>query len=148
MKFISVTVYCLLVILSAYSLLPARTPDPAGIMSAASENMRRTGLAKTAMDEASDDLVPGRFSISQNYPNPFNGTTNIKINMPAEKPEGICEFRLYNIIGCLVYYESFTVNKSIVFRFNTDKLNLPSGTYIYKIQTEGRSLMKKMILLK
>lgn len=148
MKFISVPVYCLIIMLSTYSFLPARTPDHAAILSAASENIRRTGFSKTANDEASDDLVPGRFSISQNYPNPFNGTTNIKINMPAEKPEGICEFRLYNIIGSLVYYESFTVNKSVVFRFNTDKLNLPSGTYIYKIQTEGRSLMKKMILLK
>lgn len=94
--------------------------------------------------------LPIIFSLEQNYPNPFNPVTKIKYSIPLD---GKVKLSIYNIlgeqIGVLVndfakagYYE-------VDWNGADDTRNiLPSGIYIYRLETEKFSDSKKMILLK
>lgn len=89
----------------------------------------------------------GQFTVSQNYPNPFNGSTNIKITIPENHRSETCRFKLCDLPGNLVYSETIPVNGSIVYRLNTDKLRLASGTYFYKVLIPGHTITRKLILM-
>jgi len=95
--------------------------------------------------EIEAEVTPDIFSLSQNYPNPFNPVTNIKFSLPVNS-----EVRLdiYNIIGehltTLIDEEMEAGFYSVPF----DAVNLPSGTYIYRITASDFSQTKKMLLIK
>lgn len=89
--------------------------------------------------------IPTAFELFQNYPNPFNPTTNIKYALPKESRVRIAVF---NILGqevaTLVNSVMPAGYHSVDFKAN----NIPSGMYIYKIETESFSQVKKMLLMK
>jgi len=89
--------------------------------------------------------VPTSFELYQNYPNPFNPTTNIKYALPKESRVRI---NVFNILGqevaTLVNSVMPAGYHSVDFKAN----NIPSGMYIYKIETESFSQVKKMLLMK
>ncbi len=92
------------------------------------------------------DLIPHPFELSQNYPNPFNPSTKINFTLPEK---GIVELTIYNIIGeKVIDVVKGTLNKGVhTVDFNGS--NLASGTYIYRLNVEGKYVAtKKMILLK
>lgn len=89
--------------------------------------------------------VPTEFYLSQNYPNPFNPTTQIQYQVPNE---GFVYLIVYNSLGeeiskLVNQYQS--VGKYSV---SLDASNLPSGVYIYKLQTGNFTSAKKMLLTK
>jgi len=89
--------------------------------------------------------MPNKYELSQNYPNPFNPSTIIKYSIP----EGaFVTLKVYNMVGeevaTLVNANRSAGNYEA--RFNA--VNLPSGTYLYKIQAGSFSQIKKMILVK
>jgi hypothetical protein len=89
--------------------------------------------------------VPNNFYLSQNYPNPFNPETRIDFTLPGKQ---IITLKVYSILGELVEElmneEKPAGNYSVTF----DASNLPSGIYIYRLQTENYSTNRKMTLLK
>lgn len=91
------------------------------------------------------NFVPTEFSLSQNYPNPFNPATKISFALPRESNVTL---KIYNVLGQEV---ETLVNKVMPagyhsVDFNAD--NLPSGMYVYRIETENFVQSKKMILMK
>lgn len=80
-----------------------------------------------------------------NFPNPFNPTTNIKYSI---KESGQVSIKVFDLIGQqiieLVNEEKAAGNYSILF----DASQLPSGVYIYTIQSGNFFSSKKLILLK
>jgi len=92
-----------------------------------------------------DNGVPTAFELFQNYPNPFNPTTSIKYALPKESRVRIAVF---NILGqevaTLVNSVKPAGYHSVDFKAN----NIPSGMYIYKIETESFTQVKKMLLMK
>ena len=96
--------------------------------------------------------IHGSFNLSQNYPNPFNPETDIKYSIPQN---GLVTIKVYNLLGqevaTLVNEEKNAGEHSI--KFNASNLpagrqGLPSGMYLYKIQSGIYSSTKKMILLR
>jgi len=89
--------------------------------------------------------VPGNYYLSQNYPNPFNPTTKIDFTIPEKQ---LVSLRIYNVLGDLVQElvneEKAAGSYSITFNAS----NLPSGVYIYRLQTPSFSQNRKMTLLK
>lgn len=85
------------------------------------------------------------YSLDQNYPNPFNPSTLIKYQIPEE---GFVTLKVYDSLGneiCTLVNENKPAgNYSAV--FNAE--NLASGTYIYKLSSNGYLSSKKMILIK
>jgi hypothetical protein len=107
---------------------------------------------KPGVTAVEDRLVTGptEFTLEQNYPNPFNPTTTIAYTL---NKAGDVKLTVYDILGAKV---STLVNKSQTAGLHTVQWNatnergdkLSSGIYFYKLEMEGRSLMKKMMLLK
>ena len=95
--------------------------------------------------EVEVEVIPLTYELSQNYPNPFNPVTEIKYNLPEASRVVL---KVYNIIGQQV---ASLVNGNIDAGFHSvmfDGSNLPSGTYIYRLQTNNFVQVKKMVLLK
>lgn len=88
---------------------------------------------------------PLEYSLYQNYPNPFNPTTQINYSI---KEAGLITLKVYDILGKeivdLVNENKEAGNYSV----NFDASNLPSGVYIYSIQSGAFVSSKKMVLIK
>jgi hypothetical protein len=89
--------------------------------------------------------LPSVFSLSQNYPNPFNPSTTINYSLSKA---GNVKITLYNSLGSkvsdIVNEYKFAGNYSV--KFNGS--NLPSGMYLYKLESGNYAAAKKLILLK
>jgi len=89
--------------------------------------------------------LPEGYSLDQNYPNPFNPTTSIRysINEPA-----FTTLRVFDMLGREV---SILVKDRVSAGTHTvtfDATGLPSGIYIYQLQSNGLTMTKQMSLIK
>ena len=83
--------------------------------------------------------------LEQNYPNPFNPTTSISYCL--EKP-GFVKLVVYNLLGQEVA-ELVTESQARGYHtVNFNAANLPSGIYVYKLNTSKFTEIKKMQLIK
>jgi hypothetical protein len=103
----------------------------------------------TGVVEFPDELVKD-YKLHQNYPNPFNPSTVIEFESPSNE---FAKVIIYNVLGQKIR-ELFAgrVVQGLT-RLTWDGTNdngepVPSGTYIYSINIEGKNLSKKMMLLK
>jgi hypothetical protein len=92
-----------------------------------------------------DVIGPLTFNLAQNYPNPFNPSTKINYSIPES---GNVKLAVYNLVGeeVAVLVDGFT--QAGFHETTFDASNLPSGTYLYKLQSANSVQTKKMILLK
>lgn len=85
------------------------------------------------------------YSLDQNFPNPFNPSTKITYSI---KEEGLVTLKVYDILGKEI---ATLVNESKpagIYEAAFNASELPSGMYIYKIQSGQFSDVKKMLLTK
>lgn len=102
-----------------------------------------TTLAVNLEDDA--DLIPETTVLSQNYPNPFNPATTIQYSLSKASNVKLEVFTMLGqSVGIIENSSKPAGNHSIVF----DAKNLPSGIYIYKIEAEGFTESKRMMLIK
>ncbi|RPI66750.1 MAG: T9SS C-terminal target domain-containing protein [Ignavibacteriales bacterium] len=85
------------------------------------------------------------FAVEQNFPNPFNPKTSIYIELFEDTQ---VEVTIYNLEGG----EIAKIQKGFLrmgrHKFSFDGTGLPSGIYLYKVDTPLYSEIKKMILTK
>ena len=89
--------------------------------------------------------IPKNYTLSQNYPNPFNPSTRINFELPKA---GFTTLSVYDILGRKV---EILLNKELSegrYSINFNASKLPSGVYIYILQSRGAMIVKKMMLLK
>jgi hypothetical protein len=81
----------------------------------------------------------------QNYPNPFNSTTNIKYQVNRE---GRIRIALYNVLGeeLKILSDEYKTIGTYSLIFNS--IELPSGVYLYALQTGSEVIFKKLTILK
>ncbi len=91
--------------------------------------------------------VPTAFDLSQNYPNPFNPSTRINFAIPTAANVTL---EVFDISGQkIATLVSGFLNAGYHFvDMDAAKYKMSSGTYIYKIQADKFSSVKKMILVK
>jgi hypothetical protein len=89
--------------------------------------------------------VPDNFYLSQNYPNPFNPETRIDYTLPEKQ---FVSLRIYSTLGELVAELVNEFKEAGSYSVTFDTSNLPSGVYIYRLQTLEFAENKKMTLLK
>lgn len=113
-----------------YKLLPRKDDDFVGYVSDVEEITEQ----------------PREYELAQNYPNPFNPSTKIQYALPVE---GNVTLKVYNILGqqvrTLIDNQLLPAGRHEV---TFDAANLPSGLYIYRLQTNNFVDVKKMMLLK
>lgn len=91
------------------------------------------------------DLSLFKFELHQNYPNPFNPTTTIKYDLPQSSFVKLVVFdMLGREVKTLVSEEKYAGTYSLEFAAD----NLSSGMYLYKLQANGFTQTKKIILIK
>lgn len=94
--------------------------------------------------------LPDGFELSQNYPNPFNPTTEIKFSLPQA---GQVVLEIFNINGQLVATLAdgrFDAGWHTLEWNSRDNNNetVASGIYLYRLESNGLSQSRKMMLLK
>jgi len=93
-----------------------------------------------------DGGIPTEFKVQQNYPNPFNPSTVIKFSV--EKAEHAA-LTAYNMMGQEVakLFDG-VAEPGHYYRAQFDGSRLPSGLYYYRLVTDSRTDVKKLLLLK
>ena len=89
--------------------------------------------------------IPDGYVLNQNYPNPFNPSTTVEYSIPVS---GMCTFTVYNFLGQEIKTIVNEFQPAGSYRVTLDGSDLPSGTYIYKLQSNGISQSHKMVLVK
>ena len=90
--------------------------------------------------------IPLDYKVSSPYPNPFNPVLNIELEIPDYININI---NIYNIRGQLV--ENLVSNKSFIpgyHKVTWDASEFSSGIYLMKIESNEKSIIKKITLLK
>ncbi len=85
------------------------------------------------------------YSLSQNFPNPFNPSTTINYSVPKTS---FVTLKVYDILGREIAILVSEQKKAGYYKVNFIGKSLPSGIYIYKMQTGNFVDTKKLILLK
>ena len=91
------------------------------------------------------EVIPTKYDLAQNYPNPFNPSTKISFSLPQAD---VVTLKIYDILGSEVATLVNGKMEAGKYEINFDASNLPSGAYIYRIQTNNFQATKKMMLLK
>ena len=90
------------------------------------------------------------YILEQNYPNPFNPETVIAYSLPKESRVTVA---VYNLLGQQVRLLAQGTRPAGSYRLTWDGLDnagqpLPSGVYIYRLETGVQTVVKKMTLLR
>jgi hypothetical protein len=89
--------------------------------------------------------LPEEYSLQQNFPNPFNPSTVIKFDLPENSHVNLI---VYNLLGEKIIVLLNETLEAGRYARSFDSKGLPSGLYIYMLQTDTYSSSKKMIVLK
>ena len=85
------------------------------------------------------------YALAQNFPNPFNPSTKIAFSLPKQ---GNVTLKVYNMLGKEIATLVNEVRSIGNYEINFDGANLSSGVYFYKLEAEGFSEVKRMMLIK
>ena len=85
------------------------------------------------------------FELEQNYPNPFNPATQFRYNI---QHTGFVSLKVFDLLGrevaVLVNEEKLPGSYSVSWNAG----NMPSGVYFSRLESNGSSLMQKMMLVR
>lgn len=88
------------------------------------------------------ESVSQGFAVAPNFPNPFTGTTTIPFNTTKEEA---CTFKVYNMLGMLVYQNTFTA-KAGKNMYIMDAAKLQSGMYVFTLSNGKETFTRKMTI--
>jgi hypothetical protein len=89
--------------------------------------------------------IPDKFSLSQNYPNPFNPSTIINYQLPISNYVKLTIFDALGREAAVLVNEKQSAGSYSV---EWDGTNYSSGLYFYKLECDGFTDVKKMVLIK
>jgi len=89
--------------------------------------------------------APKEFQLIQNFPNPFNPSTEIRYQIPEP---GFVTLKIYDTLGREIksLVNEYKASGSYSVKWNAS--TAASGVYFYTLQSGGRKITKKMILLR
>ena len=99
----------------------------------------------TIVGVKNNSTPPLRFALEQNYPNPFNPTTYIQFTVPKTTE---LKINVYSILGEKVLTVAEGKYGSGSYKVKINASGLPSGIYIYRIESGVFTSTKKMVYLK
>ncbi|MCE1164646.1 MAG: T9SS type A sorting domain-containing protein [Bacteroidetes bacterium] len=89
--------------------------------------------------------VPDNYTLSQNYPNPFNPVTKISFGIPKS---GYVSLKVFDITGSVIYTLVSGQMNAGRYEYDFSGADLSSGVYYYKLECNGFTETKKMVLIK
>ena len=101
--------------------------------------------SETSADEPVIGVIPGEFALDAAYPNPFNPTTTLRYDVART---GQVSLKVFNVMGqevaSLVDRQVQAGSHMITF----DASSLTSGVYFVRMQADGFSAVRKVMLMK
>ena len=98
----------------------------------------------------SEDILPAKFAVYENYPNPFNPSTNIIFDIIEQSQTDVSVWNLLGQKVAVLFSGDLNAGRHSI-KFDGHHTNgslLPSGVYIYRIESGNNVATKKMMLLK
>lgn len=89
--------------------------------------------------------LPSRITLEQNYPNPFNPSTNIPFTLPQAAQVNLA---VYNLLGQKVTTLVNDLYEAGSHSVTWDASAMASGVYFYRLEVNGVSLSRKLMLIK
>jgi hypothetical protein len=89
--------------------------------------------------------IPKEYKLSQNYPNPFNPSTMISYELPKS---GFVSIKVYDVLGKEIATLVNEVKNAGRYTVEFDGMTFSSGTYFYRLESNGNIMTKKMMLIK
>jgi hypothetical protein len=105
----------------------------------------RFTFSLVGVNPAINNLVPDKYSLTQNYPNPFNPVTRINFAIPKQ---GMVNLKVYDILGREVRALVSEVKSPGYYSVDFNGADLSSGVYFYRLESNGFTDIKKMMLIK
>ncbi len=103
-------------------------------------------LTRTLVADEPRNELPQVYALHQNYPNPFNPSTQVSFDLPEA---GMASLRIYNVLGQEVAAplngSRLNIGHHVV---NVDMAGLPSGVYLYRLESGSFVETRKMVLMK
>lgn len=88
---------------------------------------------------------PEDYKLYQNFPNPFNPSTRISYKL---NKEGFVKLYVYNLVGQEVETLVNEFQQAGKYDVEFNAKDLPSGIYLYKLQVNGYTSVKRMTLIR
>jgi hypothetical protein len=92
-----------------------------------------------------NNSVPAEYELKQNYPNPFNPETRIRYSISNA---GNVKMVIYDVLGSTVMTLLNEEQNAGTYEIAVNASLLSSGIYFYKIETNGFTDTKRMVLIK
>lgn len=89
--------------------------------------------------------VPDAFILAQNYPNPFNPNTTISFKIPGRARVTL---NVFDLMGHEVARLVDGIREAGTSTVEWNASRVPTGVYIYKLQSEGCVKIRKCVLMK
>ncbi|MBA4311382.1 MAG: hypothetical protein C0417_02015 [Chlorobiaceae bacterium] len=139
-------------------IIQSNSPDGTVLLNIDGKNIGQSNNSSTILDKepSSFSLVvrpsaplPTQFILEQNYPNPFNPSTIVNYQLPIANRVTI---KVYDILGVEIatlvdgYKEAGTY--TVDFDAGTIAGGLPSGIYLYKMNVNKSTYIKKMVYMR
>ncbi len=100
----------------------------------------------TSMPTSVEDMpTPTNFTLLQNYPNPFNPATTIVFNL---EKSAFIQLDIHNLTGQKIATLVSGLWPAGGHNISWAATGLPSGVYLARLQTNGETLTKRMMLTK
>ncbi|MDD5361504.1 MAG: T9SS type A sorting domain-containing protein [Ignavibacteria bacterium] len=94
---------------------------------------------RTSLQQSED------YKLYQNFPNPFNPVTKISYKISRE---GTVTLKVYNLVGQVVGTLVNEKQNAGTYEVDFDASELTSGVYLYKLQINGFTSVKRMTVIK
>ncbi len=107
-----------------------------------------TGTYNVALIVALEPIaaeIPTEFSLHQSYPNPFNPSTTITFSVPIT---GHVVIKVYDVLGREITTLVDEIVAAGTFETQFDAGDLPSGAYLYRMESGNFHATKSTILVK
>ncbi|TRZ64516.1 T9SS C-terminal target domain-containing protein, partial [bacterium] len=90
-------------------------------------------------------LIPIQYALYQNFPNPFNPVTKINFDIPKQ---GLVNLKIYDVLGREIktLVKDIKAPGSYSIEFNASEFS--SGVYFYRLESNGFTDVKKMMMIK
>ena len=100
---------------------------------------------KIVTSDQDEFSVPEAYGLRQNYPNPFNPRTQIEYEVPHA---GNISLRIYNIFGQEVATLTEGIHSAGNYHVSWNAEGIASGVYFCGMNSEGKTITRKMLLLR
>ena len=103
------------------------------------------GTTSVRDDREATSGTPRAFQLYQNYPNPFNPETTILFGLPDD---GEITLKVFDLLGREVATLASGRHRAGMHRIPFHSGGLPSGVYLYRLQSGDRVQTKKLVIQK